>query len=146
VRPLILGALVDAVSAGLRNLPNLRLDQLPQTADFALWVNACEGGLGMRPGEAPTTHAANRTEARNLALESSPLYEPVVKLARQGFTGTVAELLARLNGMMSEACAVQYAGPRHPTRWGTTLRRMRATSVPPESRSSSAAPITAAGV
>ena len=51
-RPRILGALLDAATAGLRNLPNVRLDQLPRMADFAIWVNACEESLGMKPGEA----------------------------------------------------------------------------------------------
>jgi hypothetical protein len=31
-------------------------------ADFALCVNACEGSLGMRPGEALITYRANRAE------------------------------------------------------------------------------------
>ena len=35
-RPRILGSLLDAASAGLRNLPNVRLDQLPRMADFAI--------------------------------------------------------------------------------------------------------------
>jgi len=97
VRPRILGALLDAISAGLRNLPNVRLDQPPRMADFAIWVNACEESLGMKPGEALAAYQSNRTETHNLALESSPLYEPVAELAQKGFSGTVAELLARLN-------------------------------------------------
>jgi hypothetical protein len=99
-RPRILGALLDATAAGLRNLPNVRLDQLPRMADLAIWVNACEESLGMKPGEALATYQSNRAEAHNLALEFSPLYEPVAKLAREGFSGTVAELHARLNCMM----------------------------------------------
>ena len=35
---------------------------------------------------------ANSAEARDLALEASPLYGPLAELARDGFTGTVAEL------------------------------------------------------
>ena len=84
VRPRILGALLDAVTAGLRNLPNVKLDQPPRMADFAMWVNACEESLGMKPGEAAAAYQSNRTETHNLALESSPLYEPVAILARGG--------------------------------------------------------------
>src|SRR6516164_9208476 len=36
-RPAILGALFDAVSTGLRRLPETRLEELPRMADFALW-------------------------------------------------------------------------------------------------------------
>ncbi len=124
LRPRILGALLDAVSAGLRNLPNLRLDQLPRMADFALWVNACEGSLGMRPGEALNTYSANRAETRNLALESSPLHEPVAKLALEGFNGTVAELFARLNTTMTESMRRSVRWPKSPSALGTALRRM----------------------
>src|SRR5712672_3408946 len=103
VRPRILGALLDAAAAGLRNLPNVRLDQPPRMADFAIWVNACEESLGMKPGESLTTYQSNRTETHRLALESSPLYQPVAELAQEGFSGTLAELYAQLNSMMSES-------------------------------------------
>ena len=36
-QPHILGALLDAASHGLRALPEVRLEQLPRMADFALW-------------------------------------------------------------------------------------------------------------
>jgi hypothetical protein len=124
IRPRILGALLDAVSAGLRNLPNLRFDELPRMADFALWVNACEGSLGMRPGEALTAYSVNRAEARNLALESSPLYEPVAKLALEGFSGTVAALLAQLSSIASESIRRSVRWPKAPGALGAALRRM----------------------
>jgi hypothetical protein len=56
-------------------------------ADFALWVNACEGSLGMKPGEALAAYQSNRAEAQTQALESSPLYEPIAKLAQEVFSG-----------------------------------------------------------
>jgi hypothetical protein len=51
-QPRILGTLLDAAVAGLRNLPQVKLDRSPRLADFALWVSACEEALGMKPGEA----------------------------------------------------------------------------------------------
>ncbi len=110
VRPRVLGALLDATAAGLRNLPNVRLDQLPRMADFAFWVNACEESLGMQPGEALTTYQSNRAETHNLALESSPLYEPVAKLAQEGFSGTAAELHALSNALRRMASNLRAAG------------------------------------
>src|SRR5271155_3804411 len=73
LRPRILGALLDAVVAGLGNLPSVALDQLPRMADFAIWVSACEESLGIEPGEALSAYQTNCAEARTLALESSPL-------------------------------------------------------------------------
>ena len=44
-RPRILGALLDAVVEGLKNLPETRLPKLPRMADFALWATACETAI-----------------------------------------------------------------------------------------------------
>src|SRR5262249_31989199 len=38
VRPRVLGALLDAVSAAIRNGPRVCLDRKPRMADFATWV------------------------------------------------------------------------------------------------------------
>jgi hypothetical protein len=123
-RPQILGALLDAAVAGLRNLPQVRLDRPPRLADFALWVSACEQALGMQPGEAMTACQANCAEARDLALEASPLYGPLAELAREGFTGTVAELHARLDSMVGAAMRRSVRWPKAPNGLGNALRRM----------------------
>ena len=123
-RPRILGALLDAATAGIMNVPDVRLNQLPRMADFAIWVNACEEILGMKPGEALSAYQSNCAEAHRLALESSPLYEPVAKLAEEDFSGTVAELHARLNCMMSESMRRSERWPKTPSALGTALRRM----------------------
>jgi hypothetical protein len=99
-QPRILGTLLDAAVAGLWNLPQVKLDRPPRLADFALWLSACEEALGMKPGEAMAACRANCAEARDLALEAPPLYVPLAELARVGFTGTVAELHARLDSMV----------------------------------------------
>ena len=62
-RPYILGALLDAAAHGLHMLPQLRLQQLPRMADFALWATACESAF--RPaGSFKTAHSNNRRDAR----------------------------------------------------------------------------------
>jgi hypothetical protein len=126
VRPRILGALLDGATAGLRNLPNVKLDAPPRMADFALWVTACEQSLGMKPGESLTAYGSNRSETHNLALESSPLCEPVAELAQEGFSGTVTELHTRLTGMISESMRRSVRWPKAPNALGNALRRMAA--------------------
>jgi len=42
-QPRILGALLDIVSAALRELPTTHLKTLPRMADFALWASAAAG-------------------------------------------------------------------------------------------------------
>ena len=123
-RPRILGALLDAMVAGLQNLPQVKLERPPRLADFALWMSACEEALGMEPGEAMSACRANSVETRDLALETSPLYEPLAELARAGFTGTVAELRARLDSMVSEAMRRSVRWPKAPNVLSNALRRM----------------------
>ena len=123
-RPRILGALLDAAVTGLRNLSQVKLERPPRLADFALWVTACEGALGMKPGEAMGACRANCAEARDLALEATPLYQPLAELAREGFTGTVAELRARLDSMVSEALRRSVRWPKAPNALSNAIRRM----------------------
>ena len=126
-QPRILGALLDAAVTGLRSLPRVKLEQSPRLADFALWVSACEKALGMKPGEAMTACRANSAEARDLALEASPLYEPLSELAREGFTGTVAELRVRLESIASDARRRSARWPKAAHALGNALRRMLST-------------------
>jgi hypothetical protein len=123
-RPRILGALLDAVVMGLRTLPALALCQMPRMADFASWAIACEGGLGLDRGEFLKAYDTNRADARDLALESSPLYEPLRELAREGFRGSTAELLVRLNSRVSDGIRRSPRWPKAPNALGNTLRRM----------------------
>jgi hypothetical protein len=124
VRPRILGALLDAASAGLRNLPNVRLEQPPRIADFALWVNACESALGLERGEALEAYRANCGEARNLALEASPIYEPLLEVARDGFSGTSSELLFLLSKVASDSSRRSQRWPKAPNALSSALRRL----------------------
>ena len=123
-QPRILGALLDAATEGLRNLPQVRLERPPRLADFALWMSACEEALGVKPGETVAACRANSAEARGLALEASPVYQPLVELAREGFTGTVAELHARLETMVSDTIRRSARWPKAPNILSNTLRRM----------------------
>ena len=66
----------------------------------------------------------NSAEARDLALEASPLYQPLAELAREGFTGTVAELHTRLDSMVSDAMRRSVRWPKVPNGLGNALRRM----------------------
>jgi len=93
-------------------------------ADFASWANACEGGLRLDHSEFLKVYAANRADARDLALESSPLYEPLRELAREGFRGSTAELLLRLNSTVSDGIRRSRRWPKAPNALGNTLRRM----------------------
>jgi len=69
-RPKILGALLDAVSTGLKNLESVKLPDPPRMADFAVWVVACEPALPWPPGSFMAAYLENRAEAVELSLEA----------------------------------------------------------------------------
>jgi len=71
-RPLILGALLDAVAHGLRQLPDVHLERLPRMADFARWSIACETAFGPA-GTFWAAYCGNRDEAIAGVLEADPV-------------------------------------------------------------------------
>src|SRR5262249_12055791 len=76
-RPSILGALLDAVVAGLRALPGTKLEKLPRMADFAVWAEAVMRGTGHRPGAFVAAYEANRRDTNALTIDAS-LVGPVL--------------------------------------------------------------------
>jgi hypothetical protein len=103
VRPLILGALLDAVSAGLRRLPDVRLERLPRLADFATWALACEPALGLDDGTFLTAYEANRESSNDVALDSHPVGRHLIALASDSeWTGTASDLLGVLTALATE--------------------------------------------
>jgi putative DNA primase/helicase len=129
-RPLILGALLDAVAAGLRHLPDTVLENPPRMADFATWGEACASGFGWEPGEFLADYAENRRDAVTVAASASPLV-PVIEVALgasglglEGFDGTAHELLSRLRDVCSEAQQKQRWFPGTDSQMGSGLRRI----------------------
>lgn len=103
IAPRVLGALLDAVVVGLREIHRTHLDELPRMADFATWVTACEPALGLKPGEFLRAYAKNREEVVELALEASPVALQVRRLAEElaePFVGTASELQTRLESYL----------------------------------------------
>lgn len=103
-RPLILSALLDGVSAALRNLPTTQLDALPRMADFALWVTAAEEALGWEPGAFMVAYSENRAAAVSLTLEADPVAGALMQFmeARPTWEGTASDLLRELEGIVPE--------------------------------------------
>ena len=126
----ILGALLDAVAAGLRHQPDIQLDCRPRMADFASWAEACAPGFGWEPGEFLRDYDENRNDAVAAAAEASPLLPAIetvlgrVGLDASGFDGTVAELLGRLDQVCAEAERRARWYPTTASQLGSTLRRI----------------------
>lgn len=102
IRPQVLGALLNAVAAGLAAVDSVRLPGLPRMADFATFAVAALPTLGFSSDEFLARYDANRAEVNALALDASPIggvfMETVRELCAEGsWTGTFRELRALLN-------------------------------------------------
>ena len=98
VAPRILGALLDAVSAAIRGLPDVRLDNPPRMIDYARWATAAEPGLGWRHGDFMAAYSENRAAATREAVESAAIGPVLVAMVdRDGeWSGTASDLLDEL--------------------------------------------------
>ena len=97
VCPQILGALLDAVSTGLKRLPEIQLDVHPRMADFARWAAACETAIWPE-GTFWAAYTANQAQAVDSVIEASPVASAIRSMmaSRSEWTGTSTELLAAL--------------------------------------------------
>jgi len=126
-RPRILGALLSAVSGGLRRLKEgIELDEWPRMADFAEWAIACEKALGLADGAFIKAYDRNISRANNLAIEAAPVAQAIIRLVdgstENKFAGTVGGLLKALNGLL-EAAGQQ---PKHMQDWPKNSEKLRA--------------------
>ena len=147
--PHILGALLDGVAHGLRELPNVELATAPRMADFALWATACEGAF-WNAGTFAAAYRQNRDDALGAVIEADLVATAVQtfmatrpdleqeqqqqKLAldpraadRTVWTGTAAALLGALKMAVTEQVMKQRDWPSTPRALSGRLRRAAAT-------------------
>jgi len=140
LRPRILAALCDCVSAALRNRDGVRIppEELPRMADFVTWVRAAEPALHEVPAFADLDflelYHKNRKEAAGLIIENDLVGGLIVELASDGRTwsGTAGELLEALEGVLEDRHGPDKAAritrrkawPKSPAALGGRLRRI----------------------
>lgn len=99
-RPAIIGAVLDAVSTGLRNEPIVELEGLPRMADFAVWGVATEPAFGWEPGTFMSAYESAQESANGTALDASlvwPVLSDLLHESDGAWVGTATELLHDLN-------------------------------------------------
>jgi hypothetical protein len=126
VRPSLLGALLDVVSAALRQLPTVRVHALPRMADFATWMTAAAPALGWDAQAFLDAYAQNREEAHAVAVESSAVAHAVHTLACAvlHWEGTATDLLAALSAQGVQGRESLHGLPNHARALSTLLRRL----------------------
>jgi putative DNA primase/helicase len=75
-RPRILGALLDAVSAALWRISQVKLDRPPCMADFVKWVTAAKPGLGWDEDTFLSVYRDNRRCVSESAFEADSVALP----------------------------------------------------------------------
>jgi hypothetical protein len=127
-RPRILGALLDGVSAALRNVHSIQLDRLPRMADLAKWATAAETGLGWKPGTFMRAYSGNRAAAHELAIEASAVATVLRNwfhtLSDKAWKGTATDLLEILSTHAREKVVTRRDWPTRPNVLSSILRRV----------------------
>jgi putative DNA primase/helicase len=104
-RPLILGALLDAVAGALHHRGER--GELPATltrmADFVAWVSAAEQALRWHPGDFLKAYIRNREGAVDTMIEADPIGPALQELvAAKDWEGTPTRLLEELAARVPE--------------------------------------------
>lgn len=125
-RPHILGALLDAVALGMRDQHTVAATELPRMADFARFAMAAMPAFGWTARDFLAAYGAGRESANRLALESSPVGLACLALMEgsEEWRGTTADLLARLNQIVSDDERRDRAWPRTPRALTSCLVRI----------------------
>jgi hypothetical protein len=122
VRPRLLGALLDVVATGLRNLPTTEVARLPRQADFALWMVACSPALGWDETKFLDTYEENRASAIASILDHYTVARHIMTLARRGFYGHATDLLDEIR--MLDYTGKHEGFPRNASAMGKSLARL----------------------
>jgi len=124
-RPRILGALLDAVVEGLRQLPVTQLPKLPRMADFALWATACETAI-WPASTFWTAYSHKRDEAIQDVIEADPVATAVrtFMVGWKEWKGTARGLLEELGMVVGDAQRKATSWPTSPRALAGRLRRV----------------------
>ena len=124
--PRILGALLDAVSIGLKRLSSTHLERHPRMADFCLWAVACGDGDLWPPGKFLSAYTGNRDDAVGNMLDADPLAIALrTFMAKEpSWSGTATDLLSRLSLTVGETTARSRAWPKNARAIAGRLRRL----------------------
>lgn len=125
-KPRILGALLDAVSAAIRNLAKVQIDRLPRMADFGQWACAAAPALGADQEAFLSAYSGNRENVNQTAIESSIIAEPLLLFleGKDGWEGTATKLKIDVEDTSPEKIVKHKAWPKRPHTFSGELRRI----------------------
>lgn len=124
-RPRILGALYDAVAAGLKCQDKVSLKSAPRMADLVEFMTAVEMGMGWEEGRFLRVYEAHQRQAMFDLAASDPLVQIIERVLNEGsYRGTAAVLFARILKQLGDRERWPAGVPRAPNRLSGALRRL----------------------
>ena len=122
--PVILGALLDGLVAGLKYLPEVEIIDKPRMADFVLWAEASTRAY-WPAGTFIEAYRKNQAASVELVLEASAVGSAVVRFmdGRDEWAGPATELLEALNAIVGERAAKERDWPKRANTLSGKLRR-----------------------
>ena len=132
LRPKILGGLLDVVVGALRELPSVRLAELPRMADFARFGEAIGRAMGWPAGTFLSAYVENRRDASISTIDDSVFGTFLLERIsywRIGDTKTAspAEWLKRFNACKNHKATKSARWPKTPSTLGNEMRRLAPT-------------------
>ena len=126
VRPLVLGALFDAVQAVLASRKKKMPADLPRMADFAWWIIRAEPALPWEPGRFMATYARSMANVAEEALANDPVAATLIQMlrAQKVICKEPNELLESLNTYASVPMQREAGWPRSPRGLTNKLSRL----------------------
>ena len=126
VRPVVLGALLDAMVIGLRNQRTVKLTHPPRLADFAEWIVAAEPALPWVPDKFISLYNSNQDHLTRDVLESDPAAAAILALmkVRTDWIGTATQLHNELCTLASDAVQRSKEWPKSPKALGHRVSRL----------------------
>jgi hypothetical protein len=125
VRPMILGAICDALAGALARIDQVTVDQFPRMADATRWVTAAEAALAWPEGSFVGALVRNRRDGLAVTRDESPLAAPIRALAAAGpWSGSATALLSRLGELATAAARADPEWPKSPRQLTAQLQRL----------------------
>jgi hypothetical protein len=125
-RPRILGALLTAVSASLRNVSSVNINERLRMIDAATWVTAAEESLAWTEGSFLAAMKENADEAVEQVFDASLVAGPIMDLVRdvEVWDGTASELLEEISRRAPGPIVSSRYWPNTPRLLANELRRL----------------------
>ncbi len=127
-RPIIFGALCNAVSAALKNYDQVDEEKLPRMADFAKWIIAAEEQLPWDKGLFLETLQNSRLNMVDDTIDAEPVAMAILKLMTDSdsWRGTASELLDKLEDCINQKKNKYPNWPKMPNQLSRKLGRVSA--------------------